>query len=348
MGLGRRCEAVRGSWPRKLPVGPPPTGEGEEAAVNELHVVFGAKGALGAAVVHRLAKMGVPVRAVVREDEKAHCALPGHAEVFYADPLHRRRAIEAAKGASVVYRCISASYAQWTEQWAPMTENIIAAAHENSARLVSPGNVYVYGPLQSIPAGEDHPLAATGEKGRLRIATQQMLLSAHRSGTVPVVIPRFPDTYGPGVLDRVCGELFHHAARGELTRWFGDPDVPRDLVFVEDAARACILLGGREEAFGQAWHVPGPGPLKARDFIRLVYSEAGHHCQMGRTSPLSVRLEAMFNHETRAFLEFRYLFEQPLVLDGSRFAAAFPEFTYTTHAEAVRQTLAWFRRHYIS
>jgi nucleoside-diphosphate-sugar epimerase len=316
--------------------------------VDELHVVFGARGALGGAIVRQLAEMGVPVRAVVRENEKAHCALPGHAEVFYADPLHRRRAVQAAKGATVVYRCLTASYAQWTEQWLPMTENIIAAAHEAGARLVSPGNVYVYGRLQSIPAREDHPKAAAGEKGRLRVATFEMLLAAHRSGAVPVVIPRFPDMYGPCVVGRVYGELFHHAARGEVTRWFGDPDVPRDLVFVDDAARACIAVGGRKEAFGQVWHVPGAGPLTAGDFIRLVYKEAGHRCQMRRISPLTVRVEGMFNRETRAFLEFRYLFEQPLVLDGARFAAAFPEFGYTPHDQSVRQTLEWFRRHYIT
>ena len=328
--------------------GQPLTWRGEEAAMSELHVVFGARGPLGAAIVRQLAEMGAVVRAVVREEDKAHCALPGHAEVFFADPLHRRRTAQAAKGATVVYRCLTASYAQWVEQWLPMTENIIAAAHEAGARLVSPGNVYVYGPLQRIPAREDHPLAAGGEKGRLRIATLETLLSAHRSGAVPVVIPRFPDMYGPCVVGRVYGELFHHASRGELTRWFGDLDVPRDLVFVEDAARACIALGGQKESFGQAWHVAGPGPLSAGDFIRLVYREAGHHCQMARLSPLSVRVESMFNRETRAFLEFRYLFEQPLVLDGSRIAVAFPEFTYTPHDEAVRQTLEWFRRHYIS
>jgi nucleoside-diphosphate-sugar epimerase len=334
-----------------LPVrarGQPLTSEGKEAAVDELHVVFGARGALGAAIVRQLAQMGLPVRAVVRENEIAHCALPGHAEVFYADPLHRRRTVQAAKGATVVYRCLTASFAQWVEQWLPMTENIIAAARENGARLVSPGNVYVYGPLQHIPAREDHPLAAVGEKGRLRIATLEALLFAHRSGAVPVIIPRFPDMYGPCVVGRVYGELFHHAVCGETTRWFGDPDVPRDLVFVDDAARACIALGARKEAFGQPWNVPGPGPLTAGDFVRLVYKQAGHHCQMGRLSPLSARIESLFNRETRAFLEFRYLFEQPLVLDGSRFTSAFPEFTYTPHGEAVDQTLEWFRRHYIS
>jgi nucleoside-diphosphate-sugar epimerase len=316
--------------------------------VSELHVVFGARGPLGAAIVRRLADEHVPVRAVVREDEKAHCALPGHAEIVYADPLHRRRAIEAARGATVVYRCLTATYAQWVEQWLPMTENIIAAAHENGARLVSPGNVYVYGPLRHIPASEDHRTAAVGEKGRLRIATQETLWSAHKSGAVQVVIPRFPDMYGPCVVGRVYGELFHHAAQGERVRWFGRLDVLRDLVYVEDAARACILLGGRDEAYGRAWHVPGPGAMPAGDFIRLVFRQAGHHPQLSRLSPFSVRCESLFNRETRAFLEFRYLFEQPLVLDGSRFAAAFPEFTYTPHEEAILDTLAWFREHHLT
>ena len=59
---------------------------------------------------------------------------------------------------------------------------------------------------------------------------------------------------------------------------------------------------------------------------------------------MSVRLESMFDRETRAFLEFRYLFERPVLLDGGRFARAYPEFVYTTHGEAVRQTLEWFRQ----
>jgi nucleoside-diphosphate-sugar epimerase len=187
-----------------------------------------------------------------------------------------------------------------------------------------------------------------GEKGRLRIATQNALLSAHAAGTVDVVIPRFPDMFGPCVLGRVYGELFHHALRGEAVRWFGSLEVLRDLIFVDDAARACIALGDRPDLFGRVWHVPGPGAMTAREFINLVYREAGHHPHVSSLSPLSVRLESLFNRETRAFLEFRYLFEEPVVLDGGRFAAALPEFTYTTHDEAVRRTLEWFRRHYIS
>jgi len=80
-----------------------------------------------------------------------------------------------------------------------MTANILAAARSAGARLVFPGNVYGYGPPQRIPATEDHPLAATTRKGRLRNALERTLWDAHERGEVAVVIPRFPDFYGPNV-----------------------------------------------------------------------------------------------------------------------------------------------------
>ncbi len=47
-----------------------PTTKGDKA-MNKTHVVFGATGALGAAIVRRLATEGKPVRAVVRNTDRA-------------------------------------------------------------------------------------------------------------------------------------------------------------------------------------------------------------------------------------------------------------------------------------
>lgn len=316
--------------------------------MKELHVVFGASGPVGFALVRQLADAGVPVRAVVREDEIARSAFPAHAEVFFCDPIHRRRAIEAAEGATVVYRCITVSFSQWAELWLPITENIVKAAEEAGARLVSPGTVYVYGPPQRQPVTEDHPLAAVGPMGKVRIATQSMLCKAHRSGVVKVVIPRFPDLFGPRVLTRFHGGLFRRASTGEPVRWYGRLDIPRSLLFVEDAARACIELGRREEAYGRVWHVPGPAPLTPRALIDMVYETAGLRPRVRRVSTLGLRLEGIFDPDMRSFYEFRYRFEQPQIMDGTRFAIEFPEFQFTPYEEAVRITLDWFKEHSLS
>lgn len=310
--------------------------------MGELHVVFGANGSLGSAIVRRLARDGVTVRAVVRDVAGLECAPPPGVEVFHGDAVYRHSAIQAAKGAAVIYRCIPARYSLWADVWLLATENTIAAAQAAGARLVSPGNVYVYGPLGTAPATEEHPLGATGVKGRLRIATQEALFRAHRSGAVPVVIPRFPDVYGPCVTNRVYGSLFRHVVQGKSVRWFGDLDAPRSLLDVEDAAAAAVLLGRDPEAYGRVWHVAGPPPMTPREFIDLVSRVADTQVRLRRVRPLDVHLRSLVDAETRAFLEFRYLFEQPQVLDGTRFANAYPDFSYTPPEDSVRRTLEWF------
>ncbi|MBI4277014.1 MAG: hypothetical protein HY660_01040 [Armatimonadetes bacterium] len=56
------------------------------------------------------------------------------------------------------------------------------------------------------------------------------------------------------------------------------------------------------------------------------------------------RLAGMLAPLAREMVELMYEFEEPLVLDGTRLAQAFPAFRCTPHQEAVRETLEWFRR----
>lgn len=311
--------------------------------MEELHVVFGAHGPLGAAIVRHLAKEDRRVRAVVRKAAAERFTWPPRVEVFHGDAVYRRSAIDAAKGASVIYRCIPVRYSLWADVWQTATENIIAAAYQAKARLVSPGNVYVYGDYSDGPADESHPLTPAGRKGQLRVETQEALWRAHHSGDVEVVIPRMPDPFGPCITNRVFGSLFEGASHGRATPWFGDTEVLRDFLFINDAAAAAVLIGDTPEAYGQVWHIPGAGPMTPREFIDKVYHAAGHEPRIHQLSPAAVRLKGMVDAETREFLEFRYLFEKPSVLDGGKFARAFPGFRYTPHDEAISSTLDWFR-----
>jgi uncharacterized protein YbjT (DUF2867 family) len=52
---------------------------------KDMHVVFGASGALGTAIVQNLAKQNKPVRAVVRDVGRARKVLPRSAEIVAAD-----------------------------------------------------------------------------------------------------------------------------------------------------------------------------------------------------------------------------------------------------------------------
>jgi nucleoside-diphosphate-sugar epimerase len=312
--------------------------------MNETHVVLGANGALGAAIVRQLTADGKPVRAVVRDADLAAVLLPPSAGVVVKDARVKDMALDACRDAAVVYYCIDVPYNLWPRWMPTITDNVVAAASQAGASLVFPGNVYGYGPLQSVPATEDHPQAAKGNKGQLRNAMERRLMRAHAAGDVPTVIPRFPDFYGPNVVNKVMAPIFQSALAGAKAAWPGSLDVPHDLVFVADAAAACVLLGAAPEAYGQAWHVPGAGPLTGRQFLEMVFGAAGTSPRGSAMGRATFRLLGLLAPEAKEMLELLYQFEEPMVLDGGKFARAFPGFRYTPHDDAVRQTVEWFRQ----
>lgn len=314
--------------------------------MSQTHVVFGAAGSLGAAIVRRLAALGMPARCVVRSLDSAKRVLPRQTtvEIEVGDALNTESVLALCRNAKTIYHCVNVPYQHWSEIMPKVTDNILAGAKEVKANVVFPGNVYGYGRFQYIPATEDHPLAATSKKGKLRNAIERKLMDAHKAGDVIVVIPRFPDYYGPNVVNRLIAPIFENAIAGKKAQWFGKVDVPHNLIYIEDAAAAAVLLATNEDAYGQVWHVPGAGPLTGRQFIEMAFKAAGNKPDIGVLSSGSLRFASLVNSEAREMKELLYEFEEPLVLDGTKFASAFPSFKYTPHEEAVQKTVEWFRK----
>ena len=317
--------------------------------MSQTHVVFGAAGSLGAAIVRRLAALGMPTRAVMRSLDRARQILPQQAtiEIEVGDALNAESVRALCHDAKTIYHCVNVPYQHWSEIMPKVTDNILAVTKEAKASIVFPGNVYGYGRFQHIPATEDHPLAATSKKGKLRNAIEDKVIDAHKSGEASVVIPRFPDYYGPNVVNRLIAPIFENAIAGRKAQWIGKLDVPHDLIYIEDAAAAAVLLAMNEDTHGQVWHVPGAGPLTGRQFIEMAFKAAGNKPDIGVLSGGSLRFASLVNSDAREMSELLYEFEQPLVLDGTKFASAFPSFRYTPHEEAIRQTVEWFRKHYM-
>ena len=308
-----------------------------------VHVVFGATGALGSAIVRELIARGEFVRAVVRDPEEGKAILPETAGIVSGDALDPESAASAVRGAEVVYDCVNVRYSKWTEMLPSIRSNVMAAARKASALLVYPDTVHAYGPLQRTPATEEHPRAALSKKGMLRAEIEKNLLDADRRGDVRAVIPRYPDLYGPYVVNPTIRPMFEAALNEKTATWPVSLEVPHDLVFVEDAARAAILLGSRDDAYGQVWHVPGPGPLTGRQFLETIFAEAGTKPRVRAVGKRLFRLFGYFIPEAGEMGELLYQYENPLILDGRKFAAAFPDFRFTPHADAIRQSVEWYK-----
>ncbi len=310
------------------------------ASVN---VIFGATGGIGSAVVSELVSRGEFVRAVVRDPEEATSMLPEAAGIVRGDALDSESTLAAVRGADVIFDCVNVRYSKWAELLPTIRGNILAAARKTSARLVFPDTVHAYGPLQEAAATEDHPRAASTKKGVLRAEIERTLLEADRKGEVRVVIPRYPDFYGPYVLNPTFRPMFEAALSGKTATWPASLNVPHDLVFIEDAAKAAILLAQSPETYGQVWHVPGPGPITGRQFLESVFAAAGATPRIRAVGRGMFKIFGFFIPDAGEMVEMLYQFEKPLVLNGEKFARAFPEFRFTPHAEAIRRTVEWYR-----
>ncbi len=311
--------------------------------MNELHVVFGATGALGSAIVRYLTRHNRPVLAVARNEEKAQRILPEDTEFSVADALDADHVSYLCEGATAIYNCVHVR----GENWFTLAENLIAGAKASGARLVFPSNIHGYGPLQQSPATEDHPHLATSKRGILRNTLEKMLADARASDGLNYVVPRLGGMYGPLVTDSFIAQITEAAIQDKQAFWYGKLDVPFDLVYVDDAAEACVRLSAVEQSpeDNPAWHVPGIAPITGRRFIELTFQAAGHKPKMGVRSRLMLSALGLAVPGAKELVELLYEFETPTLMDGSRFAAAFPDFRYTPYEEGIPSMVAWYRQY---
>src|SRR5271154_1706104 len=247
---------------------------GEEPVMgeNRLHVVFGT-GQVGNALAAHLAGLGIAVRAVSRHRPPAQLGVDWRA----ADATDAEAAADAAKGASVIYQCLNAPYTQWPKLFPPLQQNVLSAAEDAGALLVTMENLYGYGPTGGKPMTEDLPLAATTSKGRARAAMTRGRLAAPQAGQVRVAIGRASDFFGAGVTESTLGtRVFGNAVAGKRADFIGNPDLPHTYSYVPDIAAGLATLGTDERSVGQVWHLPGPGTVTTRALLDVVAAEVGH------------------------------------------------------------------------
>jgi nucleoside-diphosphate-sugar epimerase len=169
-------------------------------------------------------------------------------------------------------------------------------------------------------------------------------MEAHAAGTVRATIGRASDYFGPRGLLSTAGErLFMPALAGKPAQVLGDPDLPHTVTYLPDFARGLVTLGTRDDALGQAWHVPSAETLTTREFARLVFDAAGHPLKLRVLPSVLLAGLAIFNPMLRAVREQQYQRTAPWIVDHSRFARAFGAHP-TPHPEAISTTIDWFAK----
>lgn len=306
---------------------------------DAVQVIFGA-GQVGRALAAGLARSGRAVRVVSRHEP---VGVPEGVEWRAADVTDPDAATAAAAGAGVVYQCLNAPYTQWPQRFPPLQRGALTAAERAGALLVSLENVYGYGPVGGRPMFEDLPLDASTVKGRTRAAMTRELLRAADEGRVEIAIGRASDFFGPGATGSALGErVFGRACAGKKADFLGNPDLPHTYSYVPDVAAGLATLGTDPRAIGQVWHLPGPETVSTRAILELTSGVLGHPVGVRTMPKLVVRALALVSPMMRELAEMAYEFEEPFLLDTTKFETTFGA-SGTRLATAIATTVAWYQ-----
>jgi nucleoside-diphosphate-sugar epimerase len=304
------------------------------------HVVLGA-GTIGMTIAEQLAAAGEPVRLVTRSGRFPAVDGVEGAAADLTDPTAVRA---VAAGARVAYFACQPAYTNWPKGFPPLAEGVLGGLAGSGTRLAVVDNLYMYGPTGGRPISEDLAYAAATRKGIARARLADRFMAAHRAGDVPVVIARASDYFGPRGVDSAAGErFFAPLLAGKSVQVFGDVDAPHAYTFIPDFARALIALGRRDEALGQAWHVPTAPAVSQRRFAELAAEAAGLPApKLRRLSKPMLMLAGLFVPPAREIIEMAYEFEEPFLVDCSKIERAFG-LRPTPLEEALAETVAWWR-----
>ena len=314
---------------------------------GRLHVVLGAGGGTGGAIVRELVGQGRRVRAVTRGGRAAASygtLPPASFEDVAADVTEREQLRRALAGADVVYHCAQPAYTRWPQEFPAMTRGIAGGRGGSRCEAgVRRQSLHVRAGRRSHDGGDaadgaDEEGQGARRHGRRAARRRTRTARCAWSSAAP------PTTSARAGSCPPSGERFFKAVlAGKKAQWFADLDQPHTLSYLPDMARAFVVLGERPEADGQVWHTPAAPALTGRQYVELAARAAGTPAKPAVLGRGTVRTLGLFMPVLREFPELMYQYDRPFVMDASKFEAAFGPFAVTPHEEALRTTLEWFR-----
>ena len=307
------------------------------------HVVLGT-GAIGRAVAEELVRRGDSVRMVNRSGKMDEVAVG--VEVVASDLYDQAKVREVTRGAKVVYQSAQPHYYEWPEKFPPLQKSILDGLTGSGAKLVIVENLYMYGDTNGKPMTEDLPYLAHTRKGRVRGEISKAAFEAHKAGRIRVTSARGGNFFGPWGMDSTMGaRAFYPLLRGKPAQLIGRTDLPHTHTYIKDFGAALVILGERDEADGQAWHVPNAQPTMSQaDLVRLFAEEAGVEPKISSMGKTMLTIGGLFIPEAKETVEMMYEFDRPFIVDSSKFEKTFG-LKATPMQEAIKETVAWYRSH---
>lgn len=301
-----------------------------------MQTILGSGGIIGHEASYCLSVFSDHIRQVSRKPQRVNDT----DQIFPADLRIEAEVREAVKGSKVVYLTAGLPYDTqiWKESWPLIMKNTVAACQEHQAKLVFFDNVYMYGKVEGWMTEEtlSNPCS---KKGEVRAQISELLLEEIKKENIQALIARSADFYGPRAVNTFTHDMvFERIKEGKKPQLLINPMAKHSYTFTPDAARAMVLLGNTEEAYGQVWHLPtDPHVLTGEEFAyhaNQVFKKENRYSVM---TPFIINMASLFSPVIKETKEMLYQFQNDYLFSSSKFDEKF--FKATSYKKGIKATM---------
>lgn len=287
-------------------------------------LVTGADGFIGSHLVESLVRQGHKVRAFVQYNsfnswgwlDECHKDVKGQFEVFSGDirdPYGVRKAMQSCEEVLHLAALIAIPYSYhspdtYIDTNVKGTLNILQSARELGVRrLIHTSTSEVYGTAKFVPITELHPLQGQSPYSASKIAADQLAFSFFVSFSLPVVIVRPFNTYGPRQSARaVIPTIISQLANGQKEINLGSISPTRDFSYVHDTVNGFLsALNSKEKVLGEVVNLGSNFEISIGDTANLIADIMGVDLEIvsdkERLRPKKSEVERLWADNSKAF-----------------------------------------------
>lgn len=272
--------------------------EVEEGGLDGKNLVLGGHGFLGHHIVKGLLEKGHSVRVLDRTSGPAYPAFERkeRAEVLIGDFLDADFLETALKGVKPIYHFISTTTPSSSigNPIYDVESNLIgtlrllqkAVSHGVKQVVFPSSGGTVYGIPSQLPVSELHPTNPISPHGIVKLAIEKYLhLFDHLYG-LKYTILRIANPYGPGLNPTrgqgVINAFLWRLAQGEPIEIWGDGEVVRDYIYVDDVASATLMAAENSQS-AKLFNVGSGSGTSLNELVNLIFEVTGHNVPVQHT-----------------------------------------------------------------
>ena len=152
------------------------------------------------------------------------------------------------------------------------TLNVLQACRDHGVgRVVVTSTSEVYGTAQYVPIDEKHPLQGQSPYSATKIGADKIAESFQLSFSLPVIIARPFNTYGPRQSARaVIPTIITQVLAGNRRIKLGSLHPTRDLNYVEDTCRGFLALAECDQAVGKTVNIGSGREISIGDLAGII------------------------------------------------------------------------------